>query len=38
MVEAAIAADAKVIVRGGPIMEKPLTKGGFLSPLLARNK
>lgn len=34
MVEGAIAAGAKVIVRGGPIVEGPLAKGAFYRPTL----
>jgi betaine-aldehyde dehydrogenase len=34
LVEAAIAAGAKVVVRGGPIMEGPLAKGAFYRPTL----
>jgi betaine-aldehyde dehydrogenase len=34
MVEDAIAAGAKVIVRGGPIMDGPLAKGAFYRPAL----
>jgi betaine-aldehyde dehydrogenase len=34
MVEDAIAAGAKVIVRGGPIVEGPLAKGAFYRPTL----
>jgi betaine-aldehyde dehydrogenase len=34
MVEAAIAAGAKVVVRGGPIREGPLAKGAFYRPTL----
>lgn len=34
MVEEAIAAGAKVIVRGGPIMEGPLANGAFYRPTL----
>jgi len=34
MVEAAISAGAKVIVRGGPITEGPLVKGAFYRPTL----
>ena len=34
LVEAAIAAGAKVVVRGGPIKEGPLAKGAFYRPAL----
>ena len=34
MVEDAVAAGAKVIVRGGPVTEGPLTKGAFYRPTL----
>jgi betaine-aldehyde dehydrogenase len=34
MVEAAVAAGAKTIVRGGPITEGPLAKGAFYRPTL----
>lgn len=34
MVEAAIAAGARVIVRGGPIVDGPLAKGAFYRPTL----
>jgi betaine-aldehyde dehydrogenase len=34
LVESAIAAGAKVIVRGGPIKEGPLSKGAFYRPTL----
>jgi betaine-aldehyde dehydrogenase len=34
MVEAAIAAGAKVVVRGGPVKEGPLAKGAFYRPTL----